>query len=211
MNANILCLLILLTLFGCASSADLEEPAAVDADNTQSSAVRTTESEEAATPDFGNMFPEVESTEKYNILALIRLDPNLSTFVMLVEQAGMEDAFAQDSALTVFAPLNTAFLDWPPDSLHTLMREENKAQLIRLVQLHVVSTKTAAASLNQQQHLETSGGAYVAIQKSQQDAPVKIAEATLVKPDVPAANGTLHIIDRVLKPLEDEPTPLEQP
>lgn len=151
------------------------------------------------TTDYDAMFGGIK-TAQYTLAALVKKEPNLSTFAVMIEQADLAAALVEETSLTLFAPTNEAFASWPQDSVNMLMKPEHRAQLIRLLQAHMLLRQADAASLSTNPSIETSGGEYAAV--TVQNDTVSIGGATIMKGDVRASNGTLHVVDKVITPVE---------
>lgn len=186
------------TLFGCTTSEEsvnesvaMERPDGLN-DNTTV----------ADSTDYSQMFADVGNTAQYDLISLMQKDPNLSTFAMMLEQAGLTNDLAQGESITVFVPVNAAFASWPPDSLNMLMLPENKAQAIRLLQAHVLPNKVYFNEFDSSQRIETGGGEYVTVEVSGNGSRASIGGATIVKPDIEASNGIIHIVDNLISPID---------
>ena len=151
------------------------------------------------TTDYDAMFEDVK-TSQYTLAALVKMEPNLSTFAVMIEQADLAAALVDETSLTLFAPSNEAFASWPQDSVSTLMKPEHRAQLIRLLQAHMLLRQADAASLGATPSIETSGGEYAAITVN--DDTVSVGGANILKSDVRASNGILHVVATVITPVE---------
>lgn len=151
------------------------------------------------TTDYDAMFEDVK-TAQYTLAALVKMEPNLSTFAVMIEQADLTAALVDETSLTLFAPSNEAFANWPQDSVSTLMKPEHRAQLIRLLQAHMLLRQADAAGLSTNPSIETSGGEYAAITVN--NDTVSVGGADIMKSDVRASNGILHVVDKVITPVE---------
>ncbi|GAB3821254.1 hypothetical protein GCM10028895_23040 [Pontibacter rugosus] len=151
---------------------------------------------------YSNMFSTVENTAQYDIVALAKMDPNLTTFVTLLEHAGMSSNLMQGDAYTVFAPTNAAFAALPQDKLSMLMKPESKAELIKLLQVHVLPTEVRSSGFNSSQRIETGGGDHVQIDVGVNDSYITVGGASIVKSDVAASNGVIHVVDSLIQPTE---------
>ena len=99
---------------------------------------------------------------------------------------------------TVFAPTDEAFAKLPASTLQDLMKPENKTKLQRILTYHVVPGRVLASDVAKLRsskavsgdtiHLEAKGGA------------VKVDEANVIKTDIEASNGVIHVIDAVILP-----------
>lgn len=148
--------------------------------------------------DYGAMFEDMD-TEQYDLVSLAKMDPNLTTFVMLVEQAGLADELKNADNYTVFAPTNAAFSQMPQADMDMLMKPENKAMLIKTLQAHVLPNEVSTSRFNSSQRIETGGGEYVLIDVEENNTAITIGGAMIVKGDVEASNGVLHVVDNVVQ------------
>lgn len=208
-------------LFSCASSSTMDDTTAMDDDMSMSETQTMAGDTEADAAvgvdadmnadmdtdmediDYSEMFSTVDNTEQYDVISLAKMDPNLSTFVSLVEQADLADDLMQGESMTIFAPTNAAFAALPQDSLNMLMMPENKAQLIKVLQAHVLPTEVSSMGFNSSQRIETGGGEYVMIDVGANNSYVTVGGATIVKSDVEASNGVIHVVDKVINPTEN--------
>ena len=99
---------------------------------------------------------------------------------------------------TVFAPTDEAFAKLPPASLDTLLKPENKAMLVRVLTYHVVPGKVMAADVAKVSSAKTVSGDALHIKVIGKD--VLVDKARIVKTDVVASNGVIHVIDHILLP-----------
>jgi uncharacterized surface protein with fasciclin (FAS1) repeats len=96
---------------------------------------------------------------------------------------------------TVFAPTDEAFAKIPKADLDALLK--NKAKLTAILSYHVFAGNASSADLKQLKDLSTVNGGRIKIDASK---GLKVDNATVVKPDVAASNGVIHVIDTVLMP-----------
>ncbi len=120
------------------------------------------------------------------------------TLVAAVQAAGLEETLRGPGPFTVFAPTDEAFAALPEGTVENLLRPENREQLVAILTYHVVSGDVRAAQVTQMDSATTVQGAALPI--STADGQVRVGEATVVQADVPASNGVIHVIDRVLLP-----------
>ena len=102
---------------------------------------------------------------------------------------------------TVFAPTDEAFAKLPAGTVETLLKPENKDKLKEILLLHVVPGTVYAADVVKLTEAKTAGGKTVSIST---DGGVKVGTATgksnVVKTDIKASNGVIHVIDAVILP-----------
>ena len=99
---------------------------------------------------------------------------------------------------TVFAPTDEAFAKLPAGTLDNLLKPENKAMLVRVLTYHVVPGKVVAADVVKVSSAKTVSGDSLPIQVN--GSTVIAGKARVVKTDVGASNGVIHVIDTVLLP-----------
>ena len=97
---------------------------------------------------------------------------------------------------TVFAPTDAAFAKVPKATLAAL--KHNRAKLRAVLLYHVLQGKLTAAKLVELHSVKTLNGQSLKIRVS--DGNVTIGGARIVKSDIAASNGVIHVIDRVLIP-----------
>ena len=147
------------------------------------------------------MFGEIKDTKTYDVLELARTSPNLSTFVELIERANLVDDLQRLDSVTLFAPTNEAFAKVPQAKLDALLDPENKALLSRMLQTHVLAAEVPSALLNSNTRIRVTSNSYIPVKDTK--AGTAVGGAWLVKPDVKAANGRIHVIDSVILPSEN--------
>jgi len=126
------------------------------------------------------------------------------TFKTLAAALGAADLVATlkgTGPFTVFAPTDEAFAKLPAGTVETLLKPENKDKLKEILLLHVVPGSVLAADVVKLKEAKTAGGKSVAIST---DGGVKVGTATgmanVVKTDIKAKNGVIHVIDAVILP-----------
>ncbi|MBD2576525.1 fasciclin domain-containing protein [Oscillatoria sp. FACHB-1406] len=132
-----------------------------------------------------------------NIVGVAQNNPDFSTLVKAVQAAGLADTLAGNGPFTVFAPTNEAFNKLPPGTLDTLLKPENRDLLTDVLKYHVVPGRVPSDDLKNG-GLDTLNGG-VAVRKTPDR--VIVNNANVVAPNVPASNGIVHGIDRVLIPM----------
>ena len=101
---------------------------------------------------------------------------------------------------TVFAPTDEAFAKLPAGALDNLLKPENKAMLRRVLTYHVVPGRVMAADVVKGSSAKAVSGDTLPIKISGET--VTIDKARVVKTDIGATNGVIHVIDTVLLPGE---------
>lgn len=134
-----------------------------------------------------------------NIVEIISGDGRFSTLAAAIDAAGLAETLAGKGPFTLFAPPDSVFAKLPPGTAESLLQEA--AVLKNILLYHIVSGKLAAADLGQLPAVETLLGDMLPIEVAAGGA-VAIGGAPIVRADVPAANGVVHVIDKVLLPPE---------
>lgn len=131
-----------------------------------------------------------------NLAQLAASDPQLSTLVSLVKQAGLSGALSGKTKLTVFAPTNTAFAALPKATLAALGKD--KPMLKKVLEYHILPGSLPAAKVLKLHSAKTLEGASVTF--SVQGESAYINNAKIIKTNLFASNGVAHVINRVLTP-----------
>ena len=99
---------------------------------------------------------------------------------------------------TVFAPTDEAFAKLPADTLNNLLKPENRAMLRRVLTYHVVPGKVMASDVVKVSSAKAVSGDTLSIKAS--GGVVTVDKARVVKTDISASNGVIHVVDTVLLP-----------
>ena len=122
----------------------------------------------------------------------------VSTLVTAVQAAGLVETLKGTGPFTVFAPVNTAFANLPAGTLDTLLKPENKEQLKGILLYHVHVGAAVKAADVKTMKLSTANGAELDIKV--EGGVVTVNGAKVIKTDVVAKNGIIHLIDAVVLP-----------
>ena len=120
---------------------------------------------------------------------------SFTTLVKAVQAAGLVDTLKGPGPFTVFAPTDEAFAKVPKEKLDALLKD--KAKLAEVLTYHVVPGKVVAASVKPGAVKTVQGGSLDVTVKS---GAVMVDNAKVVKTDVMADNGVIHVIDSVVMP-----------
>lgn len=139
--------------------------------------------------------PEPAATP--DIVAVATGAGSFKTLVAAVKAAGLVETLQGKGPFTVFAPTDEAFAKLPAGTVETLLKPENKAKLVAILTYHVVPGKVMAADVKTMQ-AKTVNGQELAIKVA--DGKVTVNDAKVIKTDVAASNGVIHVIDTVVLP-----------
>ena len=120
------------------------------------------------------------------------------TLTTALGAAGLDEVLnTQEGPFTVFAPTDEAFAKLPEGPVAALLAD--KEQLKKVLLYHVVSGEVPASKVVNLKKADTLAKDN-AVKISTDGSTVKINDATVVKADVKASNGIIHVIDTVLIP-----------
>ena len=120
------------------------------------------------------------------------------TLATALKAAGLVDTLKGEGPFTVFAPTDEAFAKLPAGTVENLLKPENKAKLVSILTYHVVPGAVSSSEVVRRTSAKTVQGQSVEI--STKGGGVLIDNANVVKADVRASNGVIHVIDSVILP-----------
>ena len=136
------------------------------------------------------------SAQASTIAALVSKDPQFSTLLAALKVAGLDKTLAGKGPFTVFAPTNAAFAKIPKATLDALLKD--KKRLTSVLTYHVVAGAVMAADVMKMKSAKTVEGSSVTIALMGKN--VMVDKAKVLKTDIKASNGVVHVIDTVLMP-----------
>jgi uncharacterized surface protein with fasciclin (FAS1) repeats len=119
---------------------------------------------------------------------------SFKTLVTAVQAAGLVDTLKGKGPFTVFAPTDEAFAKIPKADLDALLKD--KAKLTAVLTYHVVPGKVMAKDVKAGK-VKTVQGSELTLGTT---GGVTVDAAKVVKADIVADNGVIHVIDSVLIP-----------
>jgi uncharacterized surface protein with fasciclin (FAS1) repeats len=135
--------------------------------------------------------------KKNDIVSVASSAGSFKTLVAAVKAAGLVETLQGAGPFTVFAPTDDAFAKLPAGTVENLLKPENKAKLVAVLTYHVVPGKVMAADVKTMK-AKTVNGQELSIKVA--DGKVTVDNATVIKTDVAASNGVIHVIDTVVLP-----------
>ena len=125
---------------------------------------------------------------------------SFKTLVTAVKAAGLVDTLKGKGPFTVFAPNDDAFAKLPEGTVEGLLKDIPK--LTEILKYHVVNGAVTAKEVAVHKNITTLQGQDVKVDaaKWHLHKNVKINDANIIKADVKADNGVIHVIDKVLMP-----------
>ncbi|MEO1101503.1 MAG: fasciclin domain-containing protein [Pseudomonadota bacterium] len=162
-----------------------------------------------ATDDRDRMFQTMDEREttaskdkayETTIVDIAAGDDRFSTLVSLVKAADLAETLSAEGPYTVFAPTNDAFAALPAEKVEYLQSEDGREDLTAILKAHVIEGRLMADEI-------TEAGLDVRSLSDQRiditsewDGTITIDGATVIKGDIEADNGVIHVIDTVIVP-----------
>jgi pentapeptide MXKDX repeat protein len=124
---------------------------------------------------------------------------NFKTLTAALKASGLVTTLAGEGPFTLFAPNDAAFDKLPKGTLKKLLKPENKAALQQVLKNHVLSGIVLSSDIKTG-NVTTLEGGEVAINVT--GKKVTVGKANVLRTDIKASNGVVHIIDTVLVPAD---------
>ena len=135
------------------------------------------------------------ASDANDIVSIAAGSDDFETLVTAVKAAGLVETLSKKGPFTVFAPTDEAFAKIPEDQLAALL--EDKEALTKVLTYHVVEGTVSSNAVTKLDSAKTVQGGMLTIDTSD---GVKINGARVVKADIQASNGIIHVIDTVILP-----------
>jgi len=132
-----------------------------------------------------------------NVLDIAMASADHTTLVAAVQAAELENSLVNAGPLMVFAPTNAAFEALPAGTVEDLLKPENKAVLANILTYHVTPGNYSKEFLKKFKKLGQANNQSVAIEVDGDE--VYVGGAKIIA-SIPAGNGIVHVIDKVLLP-----------
>ena len=123
---------------------------------------------------------------------------SFTTLAKALAAADLVSTLKGPGPYTVFAPTDEAFAKLPSGTLDELLKPENKAKLRRILTYHVVPGRVTAADVAKVSSAKAVSGDTLHI--TVDGDAVRVNQARVVKTDIAASNGVIHVIDTVMLP-----------
>jgi uncharacterized surface protein with fasciclin (FAS1) repeats len=120
---------------------------------------------------------------------------SFTTLVTAIQKAGLVETLRGKGPFTVFAPTDEAFAKIPKEQLDALLAD--KAMLTKVLTYHVIAGKVMAADVKAGSAKSVAGNNLTI---ATDNGGVQVDKANVVKTDIAASNGVIHVIDSVMIP-----------
>ena len=127
--------------------------------------------------------------------------PELSTFRSLVKAAGLEKTLRSKGPYTILAPTDAAFRILPDETLSRLKDPANRSQLTDWVSDHIIPGSYTSSGIETEEVTTLQGSKLIL---HREVGTIWIGRAEVLKADRQATNGTIHVINMVLEPDQQE-------
>ncbi|HET9469138.1 MAG TPA: fasciclin domain-containing protein [Vicinamibacterales bacterium] len=144
--------------------------------------------------------PSVAGAQSKDIVDTAVAAGSFKTLAAALTAADLVKTLKGAGPFTVFAPTDEAFAKLPAGTVETLLKPENKAKLQRILTYHVVAGKVMAADVTKMTSAKAVSGDSMTI--ATRNGHVMADSSRIVKTDIAASNGVIHVIDTVLMPKE---------
>ncbi len=154
----------------------------------------------ARTSALSTVAAEAATVREGTIVELAQQAGAFKTLLAAAEAAGLVEALAGPGPLTVFAPTDDAFAALGHKAMADLLKPENRGRLRAILKYHVVPARVPAAAAVKLSAAPTLNGQRAALRV--ENGQLFVDQARVIKTDQLANNGVVHVIDRVLLPVE---------
>ena len=131
-----------------------------------------------------------------NITQLVNVDKNLTTLKKGITESGLGKTLSETGPYTIFAPSDKAFDKLDKNVVEDLLKPENKAHLIEVLNVHVVAGKVHLKDLKDGEKLKTVNGRELHIKVK--EGVVTVDGAAIQGHEIQASNGSLYSLDTVM-------------
>jgi uncharacterized surface protein with fasciclin (FAS1) repeats len=121
---------------------------------------------------------------------------SFKTLVTAVQAAGLVETLKGTGPFTVFAPTDEAFAKLPAGTVDNLLKDKQK--LTAVLTYHVVAGRVMATDVTKLKSAKTVNGQEITI--TMKDGAVMVDNAKVIRTDISASNGVIHVIDSVILP-----------
>ncbi len=133
-----------------------------------------------------------------NLVDVAKASGGFKTLLAAATAADLVGVLSGEGPLTVLAPTDEAFAKLPSGTVETLLKPENREQLVGILKNHVIAGRVTLAKALEAREASSLQGSKIVFKF--EDGRVRVGPATLTKADIAASNGFIHVIDQVLIP-----------
>lgn len=152
----------------------------------------------AVSTAFAGHHKNMETKSKKTIVETAISAGDFTTLAAALQAADLVDTLQGEGPFTVFAPTDAAFAALPEGTVESLLKPENKDELVAILTYHVVPGMVTSKEVVDLDAATTVNGQNLSIDVN--GGTVKIDDATVTAVDIVASNGVIHVIDKVVLP-----------
>ncbi len=175
---------IILFITGCRDNSESKEE------------IQTTSEEEVQQERTGQAFIKDDQSQP-TVLDIAIESEDHTTLVAAVKAAELENVLVNAGPLMVFAPTNEAFDELPDGTVEDLLKPENKEKLAFILKHHVTPGNYDKEFLKKFKKLGQASDLSIPVEVKGDD--VYVGGAKIIA-SVPAGNGIVHVVDKVILP-----------
>lgn len=142
--------------------------------------------------------PNVAATNG-TIVDVAAASGTFETLVAALTEAELAEMLEEEGPFTVFAPTDEAFAALPEETVEALLLPENRDLLVQVLSYHVVPGAVMSDQLTSGEVSTVEGNPVTVMVEEDM---VMVNDANVIQADIPATNGVIHAIDRVMLPPE---------
>ena len=140
-----------------------------------------------------------EDYAEMSVAELLENHENLNQLQSAIDSAGLLGSLAENGPYTIFAPIDAAFEKLPEETVNSLF---NQDRLIEVVKYHIVPSSIKSPEMGEALVVNTM--AQIELTINETDAGMEVNRAIILDADLQAKNGTVHLINEVLIPAENQ-------
>ena len=148
------------------------------------------------------VLPAAAKTTELDIIETASQAGQFETLIAAVQAGGLEETLRQPGPFTVFAPSDAAFAKLPAGTVESLLKPENRDQLVGVLTYHVVPGNVPASQVVTSTGAPTANGQMINFGRNPA-GQVTVDGAQIVRTDIRCKNGVIHVIDAVILPSSD--------
>lgn len=138
----------------------------------------------------------LQAASQATVMDVVAERPELATLMKAINISEMNSILSESQDISLFAPTNEAFAQWPADELERLF--EHPVALGTLLEFHISEERISSVEAKKRDYAVMMTGTLTSLDYDGQD--LFIDDARFIVRDIPASNGVIHIIDTVLEP-----------
>lgn len=131
-----------------------------------------------------------------DLVATAKSAGTFNTLLAAARAAGLVETLTSPGPFTVLAPTDSAFDALPAGTVESLLKPENKEKLAGILKLHVLAGRSYSNQVVTLDSVQPLGRKSLAVRVS--DDGVTIGGAKVLRTDIDASNGVIHVIDKVI-------------